>query len=234
MIRIAQICARGGSKGVPGKNIRPLLGKPLIAHTIRQAKSCGLFAAVSVSSDSEEILEVSRKWGADFAVRRPADLAADETPKIRAMRHCAGETERLLGKAARTVVDLDATSPLRTAGDIAGAVRMLEERGVSNVLTGAPARRSPYFNLVETDARGVARLCKPPAVPVARRQDCPRCYDMNASIYVWKREALLKDDDRMFREDTLFYVMPEERSWDVDSELDFEIVEMIAKKRGGL
>jgi CMP-N,N'-diacetyllegionaminic acid synthase len=218
-----------GSKGVPNKNIRDLCGLPLIVHSIRQARESGLFAAIAVSSDSDRILQLSQAEGVEFSVRRPDELATDTAAKIPAIQHCVREAERLAGRSFHTLVDLDSTSPLRSTEDIRGAVSLLESRGVSNVITGAPARRSPYFNLVEVDADGVAKLSKP-GQGFIRRQDAPRSYDMNASIYVWSREALL-DGGRIFNSDTLLFEMPEERSVDIDSELDFKLVELLMQER---
>ena len=231
MTRICTICARGGSKGVKNKNIRELHGRPLIAYSIMQARETGLFSAIAVDSDSELILESAAKWGADHLIRRPDHLATDQAAKLPAIRHCVAETERLTGRRFQTVVDLDATSPLRVPGDIVECVRLLEQKGVANVITGAPARRSPYFNLVERDDSGVVQLAKQLAVPVVRRQDAPQCFDMNASIYVWRRETLFNAPS-LFNSDTLLHVMPEERSVDIDSELDFAIVELLMSKRG--
>lgn len=229
MKRLCTICARGGSKGVKDKNIRDLLGKPLIAHTILQAKATGLFDVIVVSSDSEAILSVADKWGVDYIVKRPDELASDQAAKVPAIQHCVKEVERERAIKYDVVVDLDVTSPLRSPGDIVEAVKMLEERDASNLITAAPARRSPYFNLVELDDQGFVRLSKSLAIPVNRRQDAPKCYDMNASIYVWKRDALM-NKATIFNEDTLLYVMPEERSIDIDSELDFAFVEFLAKR----
>lgn len=212
------------------KNLRELCGKPLIAHSLEQAKASGLFDAVAVSSDAAQILEIARQWGADYLIERPAELATDTAPKVPAIRHCVAEAERLSGAAYDTLVDLDATSPLRIAEDIAGAVALLEREACGNVITGAPARRSPYFNLVEVGENGVARLSKRLPVAVVRRQDSPRCYDMNASIYVWAREALFEFDG-VFGPRTRLFEMPAARSLDIDSELDFEIVEYLMKKR---
>lgn len=228
--RLCTICARGGSKGVPNKNLRPLLGRPLLAHSIEQARASGLFEAIAVSSDSPEILSAARKFGADHLIERPAELASDIAPKLPAIRHCVTEAERLAGHVFDTIVDLDATSPLREPQDIINATTMLEERKVSNVITGAPARRSPYFNLVEIGTDGVARLSKFLPQAIARRQDAPACYDMNASIYVWSHQSLFACPT-LFNPDTLLYTMPEERSVDIDSELDFVIVEQIMNAR---
>jgi CMP-N,N'-diacetyllegionaminic acid synthase len=230
MRRICTICARGGSKGVKNKNIRTLLGKPLIAHSILQAKASGLFDCIAVSSDSDEILAIAGKWGADYLIKRPDELATDQAAKLPVIRHCVAEAEHISGQTYDVVVDLDATSPLRIPEDIAGCIRLLEEKGVSNVITGAPARRSPYFNMVELNENGVARLSKKLNAPVVRRQDSPKCFDMNASVYVWRRDALF-GNPTVFNVDTMLHVMPEERSVDLDSELDFIIIERLMEMR---
>lgn len=229
MKRLCTLCARGGSKGVKGKNLRLLLGKPLIAHSILQAIESKLFDAVAVSSDSGEILDVARQFGAHVLVRRPDEMATDAAPKVPAIRHCLAEAERMLDTTFEVLVDLDATSPLRLVDDVAGAVALLEKTGVSNVITGAPARRSPYFNLVELDSQGFVQLSKPLPVTIERRQDSPRCFDMNASIYVWRRAAFVAEP-KVFYADTKLFEMPEERSQDIDSELDFEIVRMLMER----
>jgi len=230
MSRLCTICARGGSKGVKNKNIRELAGKPLIAYSLEQARASGLFDFIAVSSDSVEILDVARIYGADLPVNRLPELATDTAAKIPVIRHCVEEAEKFFGKRFDVIVDLDATSPLRSVLDIRGAVDLLENNNVLNVITAAPARRSPYFNLVELAEDGVARLSKPLQKSIIRRQDSPQCFDMNASIYVWKRFALF-DYPTVFNADTKLFVMPEERSIDIDSELDFDFVEFIMNKR---
>ena len=223
MKRLCTICARGGSKGLPNKNIRQMVGKPLIGHSILQAQSSGLFEAIAVSSDSMKILDISKKFGADYSILRPPELASDSAPKLPAIQHCVNEVETISGKTFDVIVDLDVTSPLRLIKDIEGAVRLLEDKNVSNVITGCPARRSPYFNLVEQDENGCVRLSKTPEKTIVRRQDTPECFDMNASIYVWKRKELMGSKS-IFNADTLLFVMPEERSIDLDHELEFEYV----------
>jgi CMP-N,N'-diacetyllegionaminic acid synthase len=228
--RLCTICARGGSKGVQNKNLRELRGMPLIAHSILQARESGLFDCLAVSSDSDQILAAAADWGADYLIKRPDELATDQAPKLPVIRHCVAQVELLSGRSFQVVVDLDATSPLRLPEDIVQCVRLLEERGLSNVITGAPSRRSPYFNLVELDQGGVASLSKPLDPPVARRQDAPRCFDMNGSVYVWQRQALF-DNPTLFNADTMLYEMPEERSIDIESPLDFQFVEFIMGQR---
>jgi CMP-N,N'-diacetyllegionaminic acid synthase len=230
MSRICTICARGGSKGVKNKNIRDLAGKPLIAYAINQAQASHLFDVIVVSSDSPEILDIGRKYGADLLVKRPEELATDTAAKVPVIRHCVAEAEGVTGKRFDVVVDLDVTSPLRLVEDIQGAVNLLENEKVANVITGAPARRSPYFNLVELGKDGVVRLSKSLEQPIVRRQDSPHCFDMNASIYVWQRTALF-ESLTIFNADTRLFVMPKERSTDIDDEIDFEIVELLMKKQ---
>ncbi|MCF8516726.1 MAG: acylneuraminate cytidylyltransferase family protein [Rhodobacteraceae bacterium] len=226
MTRICTICARGGSKGVPGKNIRLIAGKPLIAWTVEQARASGLFDLIAVSSDSEAILAAAMAAGAGLAVQRPAEMATDTAGKIPVIAHALRAAEAHLGHKARILVDLDATSPLRDLADITGAVKLLEATGATNVITGAPARRSPYCNLVERQEDGYVVLSKPLPAQVLRRQDAPACFDMNASIYVWQREAFVSDP-RVFYPDTQLFEMPEDRSIDIDSPLDLLRVELL-------
>ncbi len=231
--RICTICARGGSKGVQNKNIRTLAGKPLIAYTIEQAHACKLFNSIAVSSDSSSILEISKKYGVNLLIKRPIQLATDSASKLDAIKHCVQEVEKMNRESSDIIVDLDVTSPLRVLEDIQGAVNLLERENVPNVITAAPARRSPYFNLVELNKNNAVQLSKPLEKPIVRRQDSPQCYDMNASIYVWQRDSLF-NFPTVFNKDTQLFIMPEERSVDIDSELDFEIVELLMKKRNGL
>lgn len=227
---LCTICARGGSKGVRNKNVREMAGRPLIAHTVLQAKAAGLFEHVVISTDSDEIAEAASKAGAEVFFKRPPELATDTAAKLPVIRHAFLESERHYGVRFSHLVDLDATSPLRLPEDIRSAFGQLVNDGNDNLITAMAARRSPYFNLVETDASGRVFLSKKLEKPVARRQDAPACFDMNASIYVWTREGLL-ERETLFTEKTGLYVMPEERSVDIDSELDWKVVEMLMKER---
>jgi CMP-N,N'-diacetyllegionaminic acid synthase len=224
------ICARGGSKGVIGKNARELLGRPLLAWTIDQAHQTGLFETVAFSSDSDELLQAALKAGANIAVKRPDAMATDTAPKLPAIRHCLEQAIARTGSTPDVFVDLDVTSPLRLPSDITGAVALLDQSGARNVITGAPARRSPYFNLVEARADGTVGLSKPVDPPITRRQDAPRCFDMNASIYAW-RVAPFLENPSVFYPDTQLFEMPEDRSVDIDSDLDFTLVELLFRKR---
>jgi CMP-N-acetylneuraminic acid synthetase len=157
---LCSVCVRGGSKGVPNKNIRPLLGKPLLIHSLDQARESGLFDCIVVSSDSNEILQLAEEWGVDHAIERPEELATDFAPKLPVIQHCFQTAETLSGMTFDSAVDLDATSPLRNQADLKGVVNLLESHdSTTNIITGAPARRSPYFNLIELDDSGSVHLC---------------------------------------------------------------------------
>ncbi len=227
---LCTINARGGSKGVANKNIRPMHGRPLIAWTIEQARASGVVDFIAVSSDSKDILQAAKDAGADLLVTRPDELATDQAAKVPAIRHSVETAEAHTGKRFEVLVDLDATSPLRIPSDIKACIELLRAKNAPNLITAMPARRSPYFNLVEVHDDGRVSLAKPLAKPVVRRQDAPKCYDMNASIYVWRHDALF-EDPAIFKPETALYIMPEERSIDIDSELDFRIVEMILAER---
>lgn len=227
MTRICTICARAGSKGVPNKNLRSLGGKALIAHSIDQAHRSGLFDAVVVSSDSSTILDVARKSGADMVIVRPTEFATDAAAKVPAIRHSVVSAEAATGKRYETIVDLDVTAPLRWVADIVGAVQLLEDGDADSVVSAAPARRSPYFNIVELDDAGHVRLSKQLDEPIVRRQDAPASFDLNGSVYVWRRHALLHGLDVAIGMKTALFLMPPERSVDIDNEIDFLLVEAL-------
>lgn len=234
MSRICTICARGGSKGIKNKNLKLILGKPLIAHSILQAKASGLFDVIAVSSDSTAILQVAKENGADIIIERPAELATDTAAKLPVIQHCVSEVEKITGLSFAIITDIDATSPLRTIEDLKNSIRLLEtHKYATNLITGTHSRRSPYFNLVEENSKGFVQLSKELPSAIVRRQDAPKSFDMNASIYVWKRVALFNNTS-IFTPTTILYEMPEERSIDIDSELDFEFVTFLAEKRGNL
>ena len=139
-------------------------------------------------------------------------MATDTAPKVPAIRHCLEQAIAQTGANPDIFVDLDVTSPLRLPSDISGAVELLQKSGARSVITGAPAHRSPYFNLVEARADGTVGLSKPVNPPIVRRQDAPRCFDMNASIYVWRVAAFLEDPAVFYPDTRLFEMPPSARS----------------------
>jgi CMP-N,N'-diacetyllegionaminic acid synthase len=226
-LNIISICARGGSTGIPGKNIRALLGKPLIGWTIEQAFACGLAERVIVSTDCPAIAQVAREFGAEVPFLRPASLATSEAAKLPVIQHLVGWVEANAGPVD-TVIDLDPTSPLREVEDIRQCVAMLGDNS-DLVITGYESDKNPYFNMVESKPDGYFGLVCRPGREVFGRQSAPKVYAMNASIYVWRRVALtgsLWSSPRV-----RLHVMPRERSIDIDHLIDFDLVELIMKRK---
>ncbi|WP_281966978.1 cytidylyltransferase domain-containing protein [Roseovarius nanhaiticus] len=226
MLTIATICARGGSVGVPGKNIRPLMGKPLIAHTIEQALAIPGIDRVFVSTDAQSIADVAVAAGAEVPFLRPDHLATSDAPKLAALEHLVAWIEEEHGPVG-TIVDLDPTSPLRLPEDIKDCIALLDA-DTDVVITGYEADKNPYFNMVEQKENGRIGLVKPPSSSVVARQQAPAVYSMNASIYVWNRDSLTKG---LWSGNAKLHVMPRERSVDIDEPLDFDIVELLMHRR---
>lgn len=227
---LCTICVRGGSKGVKNKNIKFINGLPLIAYTIEQAKKTGLFEHIVISTDSDEIASTAVKYGAEVFFKRSDEMASDTAGKLDVIRDAFVRSETYYGKQYEYLIDLDATAPLRSVQDIIKSYRQFLRNENDNLITAMPSRRSPYFNLVEVDISGKVTLSKELSSSIVRRQDAPKSYDMNASIYIWKRDVILNEKS-IFLEKTGLYVMPEERSIDIDTELDFEFVEFLMRKK---
>lgn len=218
---IATVCARGGSKGLPRKNVLPFAGEPLVAHTIRQALACALIDGVYVSTDDEEIASIARRYGAVVPYRRPVELASDSAGKIAAIEHMVQFLE-LQGMVIGTVVDMQPTSPLRTPADLEQAIAL--GRQAQLVVTVTEPSHNPYYTLAETDADGRLRLSKP--ADFARRQDAPAVWGLNGSIYVWRRAALARAAiDGFWSVPATPFPMPRQRSVDIDDALDFDLAE---------
>ena len=226
---LCTICARGGSKGVKNKNIKELNDKPLIAYTIEQAKASGLFDHIVISTDSDDIARVAKVYGAEVFFKRSPEMASDTAGKLDVIKDAFMRSESYYQKQYDYLVDLDATAPLRSVEDIKNSFAQFLKENNDNLITAMPSRRSPYFNLVEVSNNGKVTLSKKLDNSIVRRQDAPKSYDMNASIYIWKRDIIL-NEKTLFLDKTGLYVMPEERSIDIDTELDFEFVEFLMRK----
>lgn len=227
---LCTICARGGSKGVKNKNIKPINGKPLIAYTIEQAIASKLFEHIVISTDSDNIADISKEYGSEVFFKRSSDMASDTAGKLDVIRDAFIRSEEHYKEKYDYLIDLDATAPLRDVDDIVNSFQQFLDNNNDNLITAMPSRRSPYFNLVEVDKDGKVYLSKKLDNAVVRRQNTPKSYDMNASIYIWKREVILQENS-IFLENTGLYVMPEERSIDIDSELDYKFVEFLMKEK---
>lgn len=227
---VGAICARGGSKGVPRKALRQVAGQLLLMHTIRCAQACPVLGRLVVSTDDPEIAEVARAAGVDVPGLRPAHLATDEAPKWLVFRHVVQCLEERDHQRVEVLVDLDIGVPLRQSGDIAGCVAQLICGQADVVTTGYEAERNPYFNMVELDKTGAARLCKRPPKPLATRQAAPRVYSLSPSVYAIRRDALWRYDHWSQARVELF-VVPRERALDIDTETDLRLVEWFVSQR---
>ena len=223
------IPARGGSKGLEGKNIRMMNGRPMLAYTVE----CELTAArvtgnttVTVSTDSQEIKDVAMQAGAEVPYLRPAHLATD-TAGTRDVLVDLLESYERNGDSFDVVILLQPTSPLRIAEDIVNAWEIYKKNECDMVVSVTHAKGNPYFTLFEENADGYLRQSKPSQY--TRRQDCPAVYEYNGAVYVIRASELRRKADMKF-DRVLKYIMPEERSVDVDTRLDFEIAEFLMKK----
>lgn len=221
---VCVIPARGGSKGLPGKNVKNFCGKPLIAHTIEQAKQSKYIDRVIVSTEDEEIAQISLEYGAEVPFIRPLELAGDSVATIDVLLHAIRWLEDKEQYFFDILVLLHVTTPLRSVEDIDNSIARLVEEKADNIISVAESHRNPYFNMVEEDSDGFVRLVKEGRY--SARQYAPKVYDMNASIYVWWKN-ILKEDKKIFLKKTKAYVMPKERSIDIDDDLDFKIAEFL-------
>lgn len=224
---MAIIPARGGSKGVPRKNIRPLAGKPLIAYAIETALASDMIDRVVVSTDDMEIAAVARQYGAEVPFMRPPELAQDESPEWLTWQHAVRMLEAGEGDAKVDVgVCVSPTSPLRAVEDVDACIRLLLDSDADLVITVKPADRNPYFNMVVLDGAGYVRLVIPPERPIHRRQDAPPVYDITTVAYAFRPQFVLRAESE-FEGKVRAVVVPAERALDIDTELDFEFAEFL-------
>lgn len=226
---VCVIPARGGSKGIRDKNIRQVLGRPLIAYSIECGLACPSIDHVVVTTDSDRIAEIALKYGAEVPFMRPAGLAGDTTPMMPVLEHALHACEGLYATEIEALVLLSPANPLRTPKDVEKCLEIFRQGPCDAVITAVPARRNPYFNMV-VEKGGYARLVIEPEVPIGRRQDCPAVYDLNDSIWVFSRETIVERKDRI-PEKSRLYVMGQDSALDVDDELDLEILETIMERR---
>lgn len=225
---LVTICARGGSKGVKGKNIRLLNKKPLISYTIEQALKWDKTSRVIGSTDSEKIASICRRYGAEVPFIRPNNLATDTVGKVPVIRHALLEAERIYKERYDIIVDLDVTAPIRTIHDLDSALELFNLKNPKTLFSVVIAHKNPYFNMIEIDEKGKAHLSKRTSDPVLRRQDAPPVYSMNASIIMFARDYLLDESNVSAQSDnSIPYVMDEIASVDIDREVDFRFIEFL-------
>ncbi|OQW67641.1 MAG: acylneuraminate cytidylyltransferase [Nitrospira sp. ST-bin5] len=227
---VALICARGGSKGLPGKNIRFLAGRPLIAWAISQAKAVKRVERVIVSTDSEDIAEVARQAGAEVPFLRPAQLAQDNSPEWLVWRHALDFVKGDAGTYPEGLLVVPATAPLRAVTDLEQCLDEYEKGGVDVVVTVTDAHRSPYFNMVQVRKDGTVGLVIPPMSAIVRRQDVPVVYDLTTVAYVARPEFVMTQNG-IFEGRVRSVHVPLERAIDIDTALDFKIAECLMGAR---
>lgn len=230
MKAVAFIFARGGSKGLPGKNIRSLGGKPLIAWSIEHALAVKRIERVFVSTDSEEIAAAAREYGAEVPFIRPTELARDDSPEWLAWRHALNYLLDKDGALPEVMVSVPTTAPLRLPLDIENCLDEYEKGDADMVITVTEAHRSPYFNMVKTNANGTVGLIIPPQSAIARRQDAPVVYDMATVCYVANPEFVMTHN-ATFEGRVKAVQVPTERAIDIDTLMDFQMAECLLKMR---
>lgn len=223
------ILARGGSKGVPRKNARLVNGHPLVAYTIVEAKRCPLIDRVIVSSDDDEIRRIAVQYGAEAPFVRPAELASDTARSVDCDKHAVEWAERDEGSRYDFVVDLPCTNPLRTSDDITGALGKIIETGADSVIGVSRLDDHHPIRIKKIVNDRIRDFCLP-EIPETRRQDLkPDAYIRNGSIYAARRDLIVKGI-RYGTENSRPYVLPPERSVNVDSEIDLLLVELLLKR----
>ncbi len=229
---IVLICARGGSKGLPGKNTRPLNGVPLIGWSINAAKELDAPPRIIVSTDSTEIAQIAKEFGAEVPFIRPVHLAQDDSPEWLVWRHAINYIEKNDKEEIDALIVLPVTAPLRSVDDINACINKFENSKVDSVITVSEADRSPYFNMIVNNDNGYASLVIPPKDQITRRQDAPQVYDMTTVAYVVNAN-FVKSYNGVFEGRVKSVTIPRERAIDIDNLMDFKIAECIlqSKKR---
>ncbi len=233
MKAVAFIFARGGSKGLPGKNIRPLAGKPLIAWSIDCAREVQRIDRIIVSTDSQEIADVAREYGAEVPFMRPEQLALDNSPEWLAWRHALNYLQTIEGYLPEVMVSIPTTAPLRSPTDINNCLDEYEKGDADMVVTVTEAHRSPYFNMVKKNPDGSVGLVIHPQSALMRRQDAPAVYDMTTVAYVVQPEFVMTHQSHFEGRVRAVHV-PLERAIDIDTLFDFKMAEFFLSQKGDL
>ena len=231
MNTLITICARGGSKGIPGKNIRMLNGTPLIAYSIEVAQQFieKYGADFTLSTDSDEIKSVAAKYGLKTTYSRPAELSTDTIGKIDTIRDVVLYEEMSRKKKYDFILDLDITSPLRTLDDLTNAFDLIQkDRQALNIFSVSPPHRNPYFNMVEPDGTGYYQLVKKGKI-IKSRQTAPVVYDLNASFYFYRRRFFDLGWETAITDRSLIFEVPHV-CFDLDNPVDFTIIEIMLRE----
>lgn len=228
---LAVVPARGGSTGVPRKNLKKLGGKPLVVHSVEAALKASLVGHVLVTSDSDEILRTAgRVSGRVIRLKRPAELASNTAPMMPVYRHAVREFEKSSGLRVDYLVGLEPTTPLRLPSDIDGCIRRALETGADAIESVKESGENPYFVQVEPRRGSRHWVDQSKKSTALRRQDAPRVWTLNGAVEVLKRAVVMGVDNIYNVRRLAVYPMPQERSVDLDSETDFIIAEALLRR----
>lgn len=227
------LCARGGSKGVPNKNVKLLNGKPLLQYSIETAKKFSaannhrFSCTIVTSSESEQIIDMARSLGISNDYIRPEQLATDSAGKVETISHLLTATEKSTFITYDYILDLDVSAPLRSVDDLNNALHILEnDMAAFNLFSVSTAHRNPYFNMVEQGSDGYYKLVKPINNHILSRQKAPVVYDLNASFYYYRRCFFDEGFVSVLTEKALIYEV-NHICFDIDNMIDFEIMEFL-------
>jgi CMP-N,N'-diacetyllegionaminic acid synthase len=230
---LLSVCGRGGSKGLKNKNSKDFLGFPLILYTLsvldlfkKQYYTNFNSIDISVNSDSNELLEISELTKLCTTIKRPEQLAQDNSPKLPVMQYSLLEMEKKYNKNYELIIDFDITSPLRTVANIIEIIKSSIASDNEVIFSVVNSRRNPYFNMVEENDHLISRVKSSTFIT---RQQAPKVYDMNASIYSFKRDALINTGTNLFEKKCGIYLMKDTAVLDIDSEDDFILMEILAE-----
>jgi N-acylneuraminate cytidylyltransferase len=218
---LAIIPARGGSKTIPRKNIKILAGKPLLAWTIEEAHQSKYIDRLILSSEDAEIIEVAQAWGCEVPFVRPVELARDDTPGIAPILHAI----RAIEEQYDYVILLQPTSPLRIVNDIDGCISYCVQESAPACVSVCSTEASPYWMFTLNENNKLTPLMSTEKL-IELRQELPSVYKLNGAVYIAKIDYLLKTK-QFITEETIAYVMPDVRSWDIDKETDFIICALL-------
>ena len=226
MSDLVLIPVRGGSKGIPGKNVKLLGGKPIIYYTLEAAREVSPLKTICVSTDSDEIIKIVREYGFDLQFKRPANLATETASTYEVVLHALNFFKNI-DQHIEKVILLQPTSPFRTAHHITEALALYHPK-LYMVVSVKKTKSNPYFNLFEENGSGF--LVQSKKGNFSRRQDCPPVYEYNGAIYIMNAKSLKKKQPSQF-ERIKKYIMSEEDSLDIDTPLDLFIAQTLIEKR---
>lgn len=226
---LATICARGGSKGVPGKNIKKLAGKPLIIYTLELISKSNYIDSYVISTDDNEIISVCEKYNFKVDFKRPEELAGDKSPRVEAIKHAVKWKNSQCVDSFDIIIDLGVATPFKNHLDIDKSIEKFIQKKSERLTSVTKANRNPYYNMLEENNNKVS-LVKSVEKYLTDRRDAPKVYDMNDALNIWTLDSLFKEPVSIKDCNLSIYEMPKERSVDIDEEFDFFIAELMIER----